>query len=73
MFADKIEERQKIRTDIAANRRLACAAHLTRAESTFLLISESLDDYIAQREKSDKVLEGILKDMQSNMAAMAEK
>jgi len=37
-----------------------------------LLISESIDDYIEHRIETDKVLEGILKDIQGNIANMAE-
>ena len=37
-------------------------------ESTLLFISESLDNYIEHRIQTDKVLEGILKDIQGNIA-----
>lgn len=68
MFNKKrIEERQKIRAEIAGK-------HVTnQAEAAFFwLISESLDDYIEQRIEADKTLEGILTDIQNNIASMAE-
>jgi len=37
-----------------------------------LLISESIDDYIEHRIETDKVLEGILKDIQGNIANLSE-
>lgn len=61
----RIEDRQKIRAKIAQHTE-------NRTESTLLLISESLDDYIEHRIQSDKVLEGILKDIQGNLASMTE-
>ena len=35
-----------------------------------LLIGESIDDYIEHRIQTDKVLEGILKDIQGNIAGI---
>lgn len=61
---ERIEERQKIRAEIAQKGRDDCNA--------LLLISESLDDYIEHRIKTDKVLEGILKDIQGNISTMSE-
>lgn len=37
-----------------------------------MLISESIDDYIEHRIETDKVLEGILKDIQGNIANLSE-
>jgi hypothetical protein len=38
-----------------------------------VLISKSIDDYIEHRITADKTIEGILKDIQSNTATIAEK
>ena len=62
---ERIEERQKIRAEIA-NREGFSDFH--RGENTLLLISESIDDYIKHRIQTDKVQEGILKDIQGNLA-----
>ena len=35
------------------------------------MISESIDDYIEHRIETDRVLEGILKDIQGNVASIA--
>lgn len=40
--------------------------------TAILMISESFDDYIEHRIEADKVLEGILKDIQGNIASIAE-
>jgi hypothetical protein len=60
MFKERIKERQKIRAKIADSR--------FKQSDFFLLISESLDDYIEHAIETDKVLEGILKDIQGNIA-----
>jgi len=52
---------------------IACREGKTRGEDTLLLMSESFDDYIEHQLESDKVLVGILKDIQGNTAIMAEK
>ena len=63
---ERIEERQKIR--------LVIAKHTGNStESILLLISEILDDYLEHRIEADKVLQGILKDIQANTAIIAEK
>lgn len=66
MFTEKIKDRRIIRAEISKHT-------ANCAESALLLISESLDDYIDHRIQADKVLEGILKDIQGNTAIMAEK
>ena len=65
MSQGRIKERQKIRAEIAKHT-------IDGKESTLLLMSEAVDDYIEHRIEADKVLEGILKDIQANTATMAE-
>lgn len=61
----RIEERKKIRAEIAD--------HITNCqESTFLLISQAIDDYLEHRVETDKVIVGILKDIQGNLASITE-
>lgn len=62
---NRILERQKIRAEIARHT-------INCQESTFLLISESLDDYLEHRIETDKVIVGILKDIQGIIASVAE-
>ena len=69
MSKEKIEERQKIRAEIADPKQNIT----TLSVDTLLLISESIDDYIEHRIQTEKALEGILKDIQGNTAIMAEK
>ena len=59
----RIEERKKIRAKIA---------EADPRETNFLLISEILDDYLEHRIEADKVLVEILKDIQGNIASIAE-
>ena len=40
--------------------------------AAILMISESADDYIEHRIETDKVLKGILKDIQENVEDIAE-
>jgi hypothetical protein len=61
LIKEKIEERQKIRDEIASK---------GREPDTFLLISESLDDYLEQKIQNDKVVQGILKDIQGEMSVI---
>lgn len=60
---EKIAERQKIRAEIGISRE-----GKIRAEDILLLISESIDDYIEHRIRTDKVLQGIFLDIQSNIS-----
>ena len=65
----RIQDRQKIRAGTAitnAKHPLSEAGGLKI--TTLLLIGESLDDYIEHRMETDKVLEGILKDIQGSLA-----
>lgn len=55
MLQRRIEERKKIRAKIANEGNFSAA---------FLLISESLDDYIEHGIETSKALTGILKDIQ---------
>lgn len=65
MFKERIEERQKIRAEIASR-------DFGRREDILLLISESLDDYLEHRIETDKVIVGILKDIQGDIALMTD-
>lgn len=62
IIKERIAKRQKIRAAINA-----LQTH-DKDSSYLLLISESLDDYIEHQIETDKVLEGILKDIQGNIA-----
>jgi len=53
-----IAERHEIRKEIAIK---------YQEPDTFLLISESIDDYIEHRIQTDKVLEAILRDIQHDI------
>lgn len=60
---ERIAERRKLRAILNGQT-------INANESTLLLTSESIDDYIEHRIDADKVLAGILKDIQGNIAAM---
>ena len=62
----RIEERQKIRATIAKK------SYGDQPGPALLLISESLDDYIEHRIETDKVLEGILKDIEGGVKAITD-
>ena len=64
MILEKIKERNKIRSEIVEGH------HFSQA---FVLISESIDDYIEHRIQADKNLEGILKDIQGNIAESVDR
>ena len=61
MSTENIRKRQEKRAEIVCNENAA-----------LLMISESLDDYIYHRIQTDKVLEGILEDIEGNLANIAE-
>lgn len=65
MILEKIKERQTIRAQIAYSKKIS-----NNPNYTLLLISESIDDYIEHRIQTDKVLEGILRDIQGNQIRM---
>lgn len=69
MYKKRIKARDEFRAEIV--KKQESRIH-TNGEETLLLISESLDDYLAQKIEADEVLEGILKDIQGNIASMAE-
>ena len=64
MTFEKIKDRQIIRAQIAEG------PNVEKGYNALLLISESIDDYIEHRIETDKVLEGILKDIQGNQVRM---
>ena len=65
----KIEERISKRGNI----RVEIAAQTTNPnESILLLISESMDDYIEYRIEADKMLYGILTDIQGSIEISKE-
>ena len=70
MILERIKERRVIRANLIAS--LKDRVH-TLGEDNWILISESIDDYIEHRIQSDKVLEGILKDIQGNIAESVDR
>ena len=70
---ERIAERKKIRAEIALDPKRIQKKYREQAGPALLLISESLDDYIEHRIETDKVLVGILKDIQGNTAQLAER
>ena len=71
MIFDKIKERRKIRSKIMGVRdkfRSETNPDAYDRYDIFLLNGDSIDDYIEHRIRTDKVLEGILKDIQGNIA-----
>lgn len=59
MLGERIKERKEIRAQIAGR---------DHNETVLLLISESIDDYLEHRIQSDKVVEGILKDIKGDIS-----
>ena len=64
MILEKIKERNKIRSEIVEGH------HFSQA---FVLISESIDDYLEYRIQADKNLEGILTDINNSINYLAER
>lgn len=62
-FKERIFRRNTIRAVIADK---------GKPSDAFLLISESLDDYLEHQIETDKVIVGILKDIQGSIASVAE-
>lgn len=60
---ENIDHRSKLRSNLIAQKK--------DPEYPLLMISESIDDYIEHRIETDRVLEGILKDIQGNVASIA--
>ena len=56
---ERIEARHKVRAKLMKKR---------RQDTALVLISHSIDDYLEHRIETDKVQEGILKDIQGNVA-----
>lgn len=59
---ERIQQKEEVRQAIAGR---------DQKQTAFLLISESIDDYIKHRIESDKVLEGIVQDIQGDIASLA--
>ena len=76
MLLDRIDARHKFRTKIMDERnKFRAEQHCKNRydrDDISLLNGESIDDYIKHRIETDKVLIGILKDIQAEIAEIAD-
>jgi hypothetical protein len=78
---ERIEERELRREEIESKVSVygisGAGLFFTKADKMLIqalvLLSRAVDDYLSHRLTTDKVVEGILRDIQANTAAIAEK